>query len=67
MTPGLGVMNNRERDHTREGDHAREGDAPAESRLDLLRFAAFGSAGASTSRFVRYFMDGKRYELIIRG
>ncbi len=29
------------------GEHIREGDAPAKPRLDLMRFAAFGSAGAS--------------------
>ncbi len=36
--------------HNQEGD---AGDAPAEPRLDLMRFAAFDSAGASSSRFTR--------------
>jgi len=47
--------NYREGDNHREGDNLREGDAPAESRLDLLRFAAFCSAGASHSRVVQSY------------
>ncbi len=37
---------------TLELNHNRDGDAPAEPRLDLMRFATFDSAGASSSRFV---------------